>query len=123
MIQRQVWPEYTRYLITVEMPEGVGSVQLELYRKPQNFGGTAYIYSLWVDENIRRRGVAKILMDTAERIAFDNYHDDVYLEWSIKESPVEISQWYERRGYDDVEFNVGENASALMRKRIHKRRF
>lgn len=119
MEQRQRWPNKVRYIITEETPIGSASVQLELWDEPQDwdgFKGTAFIWGLWVDEPIRRKGYATRLMDRAEQIAKENGHDAVFIEWFIKESPIEISYWYDRRGYDEKAFTPGINA--LMRKEL-----
>lgn len=125
MEQKQRWPGWTRHIVAIETSEGhTASVQLELWDEPQNWGGhkgTAWICGLWVDEPLRRQGYAARLMDRAEQIAMENGHESVYLEWSIKESPTEIFQWYERSGYEEKAFSVGENANALMCKQLAKR--
>lgn len=113
------WPGKFRYIIAEETPKGTASVQLELFDTPQDwdgFKGRAFIWGLWVDEPIRRQGVATRLMDRAEQIARENGHETVFLEWSIKESPIEISYWYNRRGYDEKSFTPGVNA--LMCKKL-----
>jgi len=95
-IQRQKWHDYTRYVI---FDTSGGSVQLELYPEIQKFGGTAFIYALWVDKSCRRRGMAKRLLDRAEGIAKQEGHEAVMLEWELKDTPIEILEWYKRRGY------------------------
>lgn len=119
--QIQRWPGKFRHIIMIDSPFGSASVQLELWDEPQDwdgFKGKVFLFALWVDETLRRQGLASRLMDRAEQIARENGHEYVYLDWSIKESPNEIFEWYVRRGYDDVAFSVGENANALMRKKL-----
>ena len=62
-IQKQVWKNYTRYII---INEGA-SVQLELHNEIAWFGGKAFIYALWTDPEYRRKGYAKKLMKIAEK--------------------------------------------------------
>lgn len=119
--QIQRWTGGTRHLILIETPGGTASIQLELYHEPQewdDFKGTAFLWGLWVDESIRRKGYANRLMEIAEEIARNHGHKDVYLEWSIKDSSIEIFQWYERRGYDEKAFSTGENCKSLMMKSL-----
>lgn len=98
-ILRQYWSAYTRYLMTHE----AGSIMLELFPETQkNFGGTAYIWGLYVAEPHRRKGIATMLLDQAEHIARKEGHDAVFLEWEEKNTPYEILQWYMRRGYDAI---------------------
>lgn len=79
-IQQQNWCDKKRYLIVHEH----GSVQLELFfEKQEDFGGTAYIWGLWVDEGHRRLGIAKELLNMAESISRDLGHDAVYMEWQL----------------------------------------
>lgn len=125
MIQIQKWTGKTRYLIVQETELGAGSIQLELYDEPQEFGGqwgTAFLWGLWVDRPLRRNGMAKVLMNLAEMIAADNGHDAIFLEWSSRETPIEIFHWYERLGYEEKEVCADDNASVLMRKQLNPKK-
>lgn len=94
--QRQDWGEYTRYLITHEY----GSVCLDLYpERQESFGGTAYIWGLYVDIYHRRKCIGKTLLEDAERCAKIEGHKSVVLEWELKNTPIEIRDWYLRSGY------------------------
>lgn len=99
-IQKQIWSECTRYIIFDT--EG-GSIQLNLYAEKQDFGGTACIYALWVDEIQRRRGIAKRLLGRAEKIAIEAGHRDIVLDYNYKDTPRGVFDWYKRQGYN-VEF-------------------
>lgn len=80
MEQQQTWSEKTRWLIIDS--KNRGSVQLELYpEKVEEFGGTAFIYALWVSPQYRRNGVAAMLLARAEQIAAEQGHESVCLEW------------------------------------------
>lgn len=97
-IQKQEWKEYTRYSISDEY----GSVMLNLYNEPQKCGSklyTAWIWGLYVCPEYRRKGYAKLLLKVAERIALENGHKDVYMEWDVKETPRDILDFYVRNGY------------------------
>lgn len=97
-IQKQEWKEYTRYIIFDEY----GSVMLNLYNEPQKCGSklyTAWIWGLYVCPEYRRKGYAKLLLKEAERIALENGHKDVYMEWDVKETPRDILDFYVRNGY------------------------
>ncbi len=101
IIQRQVWHDYTKYLIA----DGYGSVQLELYDKEQKFGGTAFIYGLWVCPPHRRKLYAGALLSQAEFVAKQAGHKAVFLEWEGKDSPKWVLEWYLRIGYKEIEID------------------
>lgn len=61
--------------------------------------GDALIYSLWVDEFARRRGVGRKLLDMAEREARRMGCKTVCLEWDWRETPEWVRRWYNRMGY------------------------
>lgn len=70
-------------------------------------------YGLWK----RRKGHAERMLERAERIATENGHDAVYLEWLEKDTPREILQWYYRRGYQEQEFS-GKGDYVLLKKSL-----
>lgn len=93
--QRQKWSEYTRYLIA----DTCGSVQIEMYDDVQHWGGTAWIYALWVNEDSRRHGVATALLKRAEDVARGAGHKSVFLEWEEHNTPQGVLVFYLRSGY------------------------
>lgn len=96
IVRTQNWSEYTRYLIIHKR----GAVVLDLYSEIQdNFGGTAYMWGLYVTEYERRRGAATELLKYAEKIAKCKGHKSVVIDWESKETPREILEWYKRCGY------------------------
>ena len=98
-IQVQHWCEYTRYILTHEY----GSVFLDLHsEKQESFGGTAYIWGLYVDSYCRRKGIGKALLEEAERCAQLEGHKSVVLDWEQKNTSHEILDWYIRCGYNIV---------------------
>ncbi|QCD39694.1 N-acetyltransferase [Muribaculaceae bacterium Isolate-007 (NCI)] len=111
MVQKQVWHSRTRYIIVVE---GIATVQVELYDEPQGPDKvTAFICSLWVNEDERRYGHAGRILDRAEEIAAKEGHKRVHLEWCSLDSPQWVLEWYLRRGYEEREF--GPNSSLLVK--------
>lgn len=64
----------------------------------------ALIYALWVDEPYRKQGVARKLLETAEREAKKMGCKTVCLEWDRRESEEWTLRWYERLGYNEKEF-------------------
>lgn len=95
-IQKQDWSDHTHYLIVHEY----GSVCLDVYpEKQESFGGTAYIWGLFVFKGDRRKGIGKILLEEAEYYARRAGHESVVLEWKLKDTPREILDWYLRSGY------------------------
>ena len=97
IIHKQTWHSMTRMLIA----ERKGSVQVEMYAKKQRWGGTAWIYGLWVEPMYRRQGKADELLTVAEDLAAQYGHKSVMLEWRQQNTPVEVLQWYLRRGYTE----------------------
>lgn len=61
----------------------------------------ALIYSLWVDEFARRRGVGRKLLEMAEREARRMGCKTVCLEWYWREAPEWTRRWYNRMGYSE----------------------
>lgn len=61
----------------------------------------ALIYSLWVDEFARRRGVGRKLLEMAEREARRMGCKTVCLEWDWRETPEWVRRWYNRMGYSE----------------------
>ena len=57
------------------------------------------------------------MLDRAERIAAENGHDAVCLEWLEKDTPREILDWYCRRGYQEQEFS-GKGDYVLLKKSL-----
>lgn len=116
MEQQQTWSEKTRWLIIDS--KNRGSVQLELYpEKVEEFGGTAFIYALWVSPQYRRNGVAAMLLARAEQIAAEQGHESVCLEWYESDTPHEILDWYMRSGYNDKVFS-GNGDYVLLEKQL-----
>lgn len=73
----------------------------------------ALIYALWVDEPYRKQGVARKLLETAEREAKKMGCKTVCLEWDRRESEEWVLRWYERLGYSEKE--VGRHSSLLVK--------
>jgi len=95
-VQKQKWTDFTRCIV---VDTDGGSVQIELYSTKQDWGGTAFIYGLWVEPECRRKGIAGRLLDIAEAIVREAGHKSVTLEWKLQDTPKEILAWYERRKY------------------------
>lgn len=113
--QRQTWHDFTRYLIATNG----ASIQLDLYPQKMRFGewnggGTAFIYALWVIEGYRKRGHATALLNKAEETAREAGHKSVFLEWASKDTPVEILEWYKRRGYCESEGVIDDNGEEII---------
>lgn len=61
----------------------------------------ALIYALWVDEPYRKQGVARKLLEKAERQAKQMGCKSVCLEWDRREAEEWTLRWYERLGYHE----------------------
>lgn len=107
MIQHQHWEDSIRILITDEQHHG--SIQAFIPKrtedKPLDGEADALIYSLWVGETHRGRGVAKLLMEAAERELKRCDIATVAISWDGRDSPPWVLQWYERLGYVEKVFD------------------
>ena len=107
MIQYQHWEDSIRILVTDE--HHYGSIQVFIPKhtedKPLNGAADALIYALWVDERHRACGVAKLLMEAAERELKSCGITTVAISWDGRDSPQWVLQWYERLGYEGKDFD------------------
>lgn len=101
------WVDYNN-----DTPEQVGVVELAVYKHGEH-EGEALVWNLYVDEGHRRKGLAHKLMDEAHKTAKHLGVKVTALEWSLKESPYWVIEWYTRLGYDEKEFGPG---NALMKR-------
>ncbi len=98
IIQKQTWKDEIRILIIDE--ENFGSVQIAIPLYVSDiFGKDALIYNLFVDNNHRRNGVAKSLLQLAEQQAKSNGVKTIGLEFNKDESDRFVLDWYLRSGY------------------------
>lgn len=101
MIQIQDWKCDKKIIVVDEINHG--TVQVEV-PKPGEYKDKYYqhadcaIYNLWVDEKYRKQGVARILLETAEKEAKKLGCKSVQLEYD-EESESFVLQWYKRLGY------------------------
>lgn len=100
MIQKQNWKDEIRILITNE--ENLGSVQISipLYHSDIFGKADALIYALFVDNNHRRNGVARHLLQLAEQQAKLSGVKTIGLEFDKEESKNFVLDWYLREGYE-----------------------
>lgn len=114
-VYRQDWHAFTRFIFI----NGGGSIQINLEPalKGINDDEAAWIYGLWIDKPMRRKGFATALMERAEKIAKEEGYKKVCLEWKEQDSPCEIFNWYIRRGYEVKEKDKG---CALLVKELNK---
>ena len=99
MIQKQTWKDEIRILITDE--ENLGSVQISIPLYASDIFGKAdaLIYALFVDNNHRKCGVAKHLLQLAEQQAKLNGVKIIGLEFNKEESEKFVLNWYLSNGY------------------------
>ena len=109
MIQIQDWKCDKKIVVVDEVNHG--TVQVEI-PKPGPYKDEYYqhadcaIYNLWVDEKCRKQGVARLLMETAEKEAKKLGCKSVQLECD-KESESFVLQWYKRIGYVVTAWGIG----------------
>lgn len=110
----QHWDENDRILFLLD---DKSCVELDIYKEERTFGsrhtGRCCLHNLWVDPRERRRGLARMLMETAEAYAKERGVEDILLEWCEDDTPRAIRDWYERRGYVVIDDCA---AASLMRK-------
>ena len=99
MIQKQIWKDEIRILITDE--ENLGSVQISIPLYVSDIFGKAdaLIYALFVDDTHRRYGVAKRLLQLAEQQAKLNGVETIGLEFNKDDSESFVLEWYLKNGY------------------------
>ena len=105
------WKEKDNVIISLwhydyDTSEQVGVVELAVYKHGEH-EGEALVWNLYVNEDHRRKGLARKLMDEAHKTAKNLGAKVTALEWSLKESPHWVIDWYFRLGYDDKEFGPG----------------
>jgi len=101
---------------TAHDPIQVGVVELAVYKNGEH-EGEALVWNMYVDEDHRRKGLARRLMDEAHNTAKHLGAKATALEWSLKESPYWVIEWYTRLGYDEKEIG---NGCALMKADLDK---
>ncbi len=114
MIQEQHWKDCDRVIVVDT--ENNASVQVDLLkeeREKERFHADALLWALWVDKEHRRKGVARKLMETAEREARERGCKTISLHWDDREAKRWTLDWYMRRGYREVEF--GRHQSLLVK--------
>lgn len=99
MIQRQIWKDEIRILITDE--QNHGSVQISIPRYECNISGKAdaLIYALYIDNRYREQGVATKLLQSAEQQIKLNGLQIAGIEFDKKESESFVLAWYLKIGY------------------------
>lgn len=115
-ILHQQWYQERRILIVYGLR--YASVQVSIPDKNADDNriegkADALIYALWVDEPYRKQGVARKLLETAEREAKKMGCKTVCLEWDRRESEEWTLRWYERLGYNEKE--IGRYSSLLVK--------
>ncbi len=114
MIQEQHWKDCDRVIVVDT--ENNASVQVDLLkeaREKERFHADALLWALWVDKEHRKKGVARKLMETAEREARERGCKTISLHWDDREAKRWTLDWYMRRGYREVEF--GRHQSLLVK--------
>ena len=111
------WKDKDNVIISVRKNDGdtseqVGVVELAVYKHGEHEGETL-VWNLYVNEEHRRKGLARNLMNEAHKTAKHLGAKVTALEWSLKESPYWVIEWYSRLGYDEKEFGPG---NALMKR-------
>lgn len=96
--------------------EQVGVVELGYYKNGEH-EGEALIWNLYVNEEHRHKGIARWLMNKAHEMAKELGARTTALEWSLRESPFWVFDWYCRLGYDEKEIGPG---ISLMRRPLNQ---
>lgn len=99
MIQKQIWKDEIRILITDEENHGSVQISIPLYVSDIFGKANALIYALWVDVVYRRNGVAQRLLQLAEQQAKLNGVKKIGLEFNKDDSESFVLEWYLNNGY------------------------
>lgn len=115
------WKNKDNVIISVRKDDGdtseqVGVVELAVCKHGEH-EGEALVWNLYIDEAHRCKGLARRLMDEARKTAKHLGAHTCVLEWSLRESPNWVFDWYCRLGYDEKEFGPG---CSLMKLEIKK---
>ena len=112
MIQKQIWKDEIRILITNELYQGSVQISIPFYDSDILGKADALIYALYVDKNSRRHGVAKQLLDEAEKLAKLNRVNVIGIEYDKEESDRFVFEFYKKCGYKPFD----ENSNFLIKK-------
>ena len=107
------WKDKDNVIISIwndehDVSEQVGVVELAVYKHGEH-EGEALVWNLYVNEDHRSKGLARKLMDEDHKTAKHLGSKVTALEWSLKESPYWVIDWYTRLGYDEKEFGPGNS--------------
>lgn len=112
--RREIGPyEYDHFII--KSLDDSGSMTAGIHCRTG--GGWLYIESLWVDEDLRGRGMGKQLLDRAEEIAVQKNCTGAYLYTYSFQSP----GFYEKNGYGvfgTLEHFCEKHSKLYMKKRL-----
>lgn len=109
------WKSTNCTRLTIVTEHGEGKVQVDLLTDHERFGTTAFIWDLYVHPLHRGKGIGKQLMQQALNKANDLSFFTATLEWEEADSKKEIKEWYERLGFEEIEFS---NNYSLMVKEL-----
>ena len=112
MIQKQIWKDEIRILLTNELYQGSVQISIPFYDSDILGKADALIYALYVDKNNRRHGVAKQLLDEAEKQAKLNGVNVIGIEYDKEESDRFVFEFYKKCGYKPFD----ENNNFLIKK-------
>lgn len=111
------WPDCTNIVIMLhplgDQRQTVGILEVHC-RKTGERQGEAYLWNLYIDPDHRRHGLARHLLLAAELEARSHHCHTATLEWSLKDSPRWVLDFYTRIGYDEREF--GKDSAWLAKK-------
>ena len=110
---------YVDLIRQVILDERGASVILEIYNNPSEdgYGCRAFMWGLWVDKQLRHRGIGQELLDKCIDLTICNGIDALFLEFEKVNHPW-ILQWYKRNGFMVLAKNKNK---CLMKKQIQVR--
>ena len=120
-ISKQEWRNISDYDLIryVILDERGASVILEIYNNSSEdgYGCRAFMWGLWVDKQIRHRGIGQELLDKCIDLTICNGIDALFIEYEKVNHPW-ILQWYKRNGFMVLAKNKNK---CLMKKQIQVR--
>lgn len=109
-------------LAITDKEQVVGTISGHLFEKPAvNITHVGVVYSLWVDEDYRRRGIAKQLLSALEQGLTNKGAQAFQVGWDTGNTTA--AQWWQQQGYapyETIASKVVDNKTKTIKSRSAK---